>query len=484
MSGMAGHRPGVSPPGWPPGAPDAGRDPGSHRGPDVPYDAEAGGGASGGTHPRDAAGPVHAVPWERARRIAATAPRGPLPAVEVELASALGHTLAAPLAALTDLPAFDTAAMDGWAVAGPGPWRLRGRVLAGQHPEPIADGSAVRIATGAQLPPGATAVLRREHGVVEPRPGPPGRGGAGAAEPRGGAADAEEGVLHDRAPVRLEPGRDVRPRGQECRRGEPLLPAGTAVGPAVLGLAAAAGCDRLAVRRRPAVDLLVLGDELLESGVPAAGRVRDALGPMLEPWLRSCGALVAGRRHVRDDFALLRDAVRLSRADVLVTTGGTAAGPVDFLHGALAEAGARLLVDGVAVRPGHPMLLAALPPAPSGTGAGEAAGPGPGRFLVGLPGNPLAATAGAVTLVLPLLRALSGRAQPRPRRVPAADDLPGHPRDTRLVPVRVADGRAHPLAFDGPAMLRGLALADGLAVLPPGGVRAGGPLEVLPVPAA
>ncbi|WP_263455936.1 molybdopterin-binding protein, partial [Streptomyces sp. LS1784] len=198
----------------------------------------------------------------------------------------------------------------------------------------------------------------------------------------------------DRGPRPLTTGQDVRPRGQECRRGEELLPSGTPVGPAVLGLAAACGHDRLSVHRRPKVQLLIMGDELLISGVPGPGLVRDALGPLLPPWLRAAGAEPAEVRYVRDDFDLLLDALRHSAADLVVTTGGTAAGPVDFLHRALAEAGARLLVDGVAARPGHPMLLAELPG---------------GRHLVGLPGNPLAAVAAMVTLVLPLLHARSGR---------------------------------------------------------------------------
>ncbi|WP_441251629.1 molybdopterin molybdotransferase MoeA [Kitasatospora sp. McL0602] len=386
-------------------------------------------------------GQLNGCPWPQARRAARLAVRQPLPATELELAAALGHTLAAPLAALTDLPAFDTSAMDGWAVAGPGPWRTTGRVLAGQAAPPLADGEAVEIATGAQLPPGATGVLRREHGRTE------------------------QGLLHAGGPV--PPGQDVRPRGQECRLGEPLLPAGTPVTPAVLGLAAACGHDRLIVHRRPTVELLVLGDELLAAGLPGPGLVRDALGPMLPPWLLAAGAEVIGRRYVRDDFGMLRDAVRHSPADLVLTTGGTAAGPVDFLHDALVAAGGRLLVDGVAVRPGHPMVLAELPG---------------GRHLVGLPGNPLAAVAGTVTLALPLLHRLSGRPATPACPATAAADLPGHATDTRLLPAVRTERGVLPLAFDGPAMLRGLALAETLAVVPPGGVPAGGPVELLAVP--
>ncbi|MET7516451.1 molybdopterin molybdotransferase MoeA [Streptomyces sp. NPDC005480] len=399
--------------------------------------------------------------WEQARRTARDCVGQPLPVVTRSLADALGHALAEPLTALTDLPPFDTSAMDGWAVAGPGPWLVDGAaVLAGDRSVPLGDhGTAVPIATGARLPKGATAVLRREHGEF----------------------DAGSGTLHDRStgPGSVAPGRDIRPRGQECRAGEALIPAGITVTPAgitvtpaVLGLAAAAGYDRLAVRCRPTVELLVLGDELMESGLPRHGRVRDALGPMLPPWLRSCGADVISSRLVADDLGSLREAVHNSAADVVVTTGSTAAGPVDFLHAVLEEAGARLLVDSVAVRPGHPMLLAELPPTPDGRT----------RRLVGLPGNPLAAVAGTVTLAAPLLRHLGGHPDTEPCRMRAATELPGHPRDTRLLPVRRTDREVAPLPFDGPAMLRGLAFAEGLAVVPPGGVPAGATAEVLEVP--
>jgi molybdopterin molybdotransferase len=406
--------------------------------------------------------------WADARSAARRAgDGGSAPARTAGLDEAFGLVLAEPLAALADLPAFDTSAMDGWAVSGPGPWRLLDRGpaqgLAGSgRPQPLADGTAVRIATGAELPPGATAVLRSEHGSVR-------------ADGRGSP------VLHDRpapaAPVEL--GRDIRPRGQECRRGDRLLPAGARITPAVLGLAAAAGHDALPAYPRPTVELLVLGDELLDSGPPGDGRVRDALSPMLPHWLRGCGAeTLPGVRRIRDDFGLLRDALRLSPARVVVTTGGTAAGPVDFVHSALEEAGGRLLVDGVRVRPGHPMLLAELPPAEGGAVRGA-------RWLVGLPGNPLAAVAGLVTLLQPLLAGLAGEgAAAGALRGTAGSALPGHVRDTRLLPVVLDGGAVRPLSFDGPAMLRGLAAAEGLAVVPPGGVASGQPVEVLRLPGA
>ncbi|KRV47385.1 molybdopterin biosynthesis protein [Wenjunlia vitaminophila] len=395
--------------------------------------------------------PAHrnSVDWPEARRIAADAPTGPLPTVVLPLAEARGRVLAQPLTALTDLPAFDTSAMDGWAVAGPGPWRLSGRVLAGeQGPVSLPDGTAVGIATGARLPRGATAVLRSEHGTVR------------------------RGTLHATEPGGPQPGQDVRPRGQECHSGDELLPAGAVVTPVVLGLAAAAGYDELALFPRPTVEVLVLGDELLTAGLPEDGRIRDALGPFLHPWLCALGAEVLATRRITDEAEALLDAVANSAADVVVTTGGTASGPVDFVKPVLRRLGAGLLVDGVRVRPGHPMLLAELPG---------------GRHLVGLPGNPLAAVSGVVTLVQPLLRALAGHPAPPTGTARAAAAVPGHPVDTRLVPVALGSGAevpplARPLRFNGPAMLRGLATADALAVVPPGGSAAGDDVELLALP--
>ncbi|MEV7425425.1 MULTISPECIES: molybdopterin molybdotransferase MoeA [unclassified Streptomyces] len=423
-----------------------------------------------------------ATPWPAARALASRAARSaeavsPARARRVPLDQALGLTLAEPLTALTDLPSFDTSAMDGWAVSGPGPWSVQtaaagspgpptsaasatsagsatrvtrsggktppAGILAGQgRAEPLPDGVAVRIATGARVPADTTAVIRSEHARTD-----------------------STGHLHAvREPT---PGQDIRSRGQECRSGDRLLPAGSSVTPAVLGLAAAAGYDELLTVPRPRVEVLVLGDELLTGGLPHDGLIRDALGPMIAPWLRALGAEVIATRRLGDDAEALHRAVTESEADLILTTGGTAAGPVDHVHAVLARAGAELLVDGVAVRPGHPMLLGRLPS---------------GRHLVGLPGNPLAAVSGLLTLAEPLLRALSGRVQPAPYHAPLREAVQGHPHDTRLVPFVYRDEGLVPLRFHGPAMLRGIAASDGLAVVPQGGARPGDELEVLDLP--
>jgi molybdopterin molybdotransferase len=413
------------------------------------------------------------MPWTDARRAAGEA-GAPLPVLTRPLAHAAGHALAAPLAALTDMPAFDTSAMDGWAVSGPGPWTVGQRgILAGDDPGQLAAGMARRIATGAPVPAGASAVLRLEDGLV--------------------AGD----VL--RSSVPLPQGRDIRPRGQECTAGMTLIEAGATITPALLALAAAAGHDELRVHRQPAVRLLVTGGELARSGIPRDGRVRDALTPLLIPWLEACGARLHGWRLLDDQAGPLEEEIRDCPADVIITTGSTSVGPTDLLHAALHQAGARLIVDSVAVRPGHPMLLAELAPAgypagdpgdrPSWEGLPDRGDHAPGeylrggsrRWLVGLPGNPLAAIAGLVTLAQPLLHRLGGHPRPATRTLVVDAAIPGHPRDARLVPALAEDIRAVPLLFDGPAMLRGVAAADVLLVVPPGGVPAGARATVIPL---
>ncbi|WP_317444428.1 molybdopterin molybdotransferase MoeA [Streptomyces collinus] len=387
-----------------------------------------------------------ATPWPRARDIAARAARSGRrrTPVSVPLADALGLVLASPLDALTDLPSFDTSAMDGWAVAGPGPWEVRDEGLLAGHaqPDPLTDGEAVRIATGARVPGDTTAVLRTEHGRTDAQ----------------GRLHATREVVH---------GQDIRPRGQECRGGDQLLPVGTLVTPAVLGLAAAAGYDTLTAVPRPRVEVLVLGDELLTEGRPHDGLIRDALGPMLPPWLRALGAEVTAVRRLGDDARALRKALTGSTADLVVTTGGTAAGPVDHVHPTLDRMGAELLVDGVKVRPGHPMLLARTKE---------------DQHLVGLPGNPLAAVSGLLTLAEPLLRTLAARPAPEPYTLALREAVHGHPYDTRLIPVVLRGDHAVPLHYNGPAMLRGIAAADALAVVPPGGARQGEETELLDLP--
>ncbi|MDX8028980.1 molybdopterin molybdotransferase MoeA [Lentzea sp. BCCO 10_0856] len=403
------------------------------------------------------------MPWTLARQTAREAAK-PLDAVEVPLADGLGLALASAVRALADQPTCDTSAMDGYAVCGPGPWTAVGRVAAGD-PVPgvrLGAGEAFAVATGAPVPDGSDYVIPVELCAVE------------GALVRGALS---------------QPGKHIRRRGEDWSAGDELVPAGSPVTPAVLGLAAAAGHNTLLVHRRPRVAVIVTGDELLHSGPPHPGRVRDAISPMLPGLL--AGADLLGTTHLRDDPSALAGTLTIAEADnpptpasaltttetdnpptpastlttaeadVLVTCGATSVGPADHLRRVLADLGAEILVSGVSCRPGHPMLLAVLPD---------------GRRVVGLPGNPFAALAAVLTLLQPLLDALGGRTV-RPPITAWLPDVGAHLRDTRLIPVTRTGATAVPVGHDRPGSLWGAALADALAVVPPGHV--GGEVELL-----
>ena len=357
------------------------------------------------------------VSWHQARRLAHAAGSGGS-TEQVALSAALGRVLAAPLLAMVDLPGVDTVAMDGWAVCGTGPWLVVGGSPAGAPRSSLAPGEAVEVATGSQLPSGATGIVRVEDGT------------------------STAGRL--RGSVRRG---DVRPQGEQCRVGEVVLRAGSPLTPPALGLAAAVGVDRLTVLTRPGVAGVVLGDEVVAAGLPAAGRVRDAVGPQLPGWVGAFGGEWLGLTRAPDDLASTCAALGRA-AEVVVVSGGTSVGRGDFLRAALRDLGATAIVDGVTVRPGHPMLLQRLP---SGT------------LVIGLPGNPLAAVVALMTLLGPLLDGLLGREQVQPPEL-TGTGLPAPAQGSTLRPGRLRDGALDPAGHAGPAMLRGAATADGLTV--------------------
>jgi molybdopterin molybdotransferase len=302
----------------------------------------------------------------------------------------------------------------------------------------------VRIATGAVVPDGATSVLRWEDATVE------------------------AGTVTGPSVI----GADIRPAGEECEIEDLVAAAGTRVSPALAGLLAATGHDEVAVVQRPRVALLLLGDELLTSGVPERGRVRDSLGPQLPGWIARAGAVVASARQVPDDPPSLRASVldAVESADLVITTGGTADGPRDHVKAMLAELSGDLLVDRVAVRPGHPMLLAAVP------GAGGRRVP-----LIGLPGNPHSAIVGFVTLALPVIDAMLGIPPVRLGTLRAGEELRTPPGHTRLIAGTAVDGVFALSPYGGSAMLRGLAQSTGFAVVSER-VPAGAEVQWLPLP--
>ena len=278
----------------------------------------------------------------------------PLDAEPAPLSGAGGWVLAADVVAGVEYPSFDTTAMDGYAVGGAGPeWRDRpGTIAAGAPPmAPLSPGEAVRVMTGAPIPPGTDAVVPVEE------------------------ADVSAGML--RALSVPEPGAHIRRRAEVFRPGDVLLEARERLSPGSILLLATAGVDPVDVVRRPRVVVAATGAELVDAGGPIApGQIRNGNGPALSAALARRGIEARSSSPVSDDLALLTAFFESARdADLVLTTGGVSAGDYDRTVDAAERAGFRLLFHRVAVKPGMPIAF----------GRRER------TFWFGLPGNPVSA---------------------------------------------------------------------------------------------
>lgn len=380
-----------------------------------------------------------------------------LPTEDVPLDDCPGRVLAADVTATHPLPAFPNAAMDGYAVraadvAGasmdaPVGLRVVGEVAAGSSADvEVRPGTAVRIMTGAPVPPGADAVVP----VETTR-----------------AAEASVDVHHA-----VRPGQHVRHAGEDVAAGQLVLPAGGLVGPAGVAVAAAVGRHHLSCHRRARVTVVATGDELVPAGAALErGELHDSNGPMLLALARSEGAAADRVGPVRDDPEELRDviAAAAARSDVVLTSGGVSAGAHDHLPEVLAALGSCRRAK-LAMKPGKPQVLGRV---------GDC-------IVLGLPGNPVSSFVSFQLFALPLLRTLHGRTDvQRPVVVAtAAHRLAGSPGKRTFLRVRLRAGDASLLAESaggqGSHVISALTAADGLAELPEdvSGIAAGDPVRV------
>ena len=305
------------------------------------------------------------------------------PAEHVSLAEALGRVLAETLASPSDVPPFDRAGVDGFALrsadvaeAGegrPASLRLNGEIVAcGTAPRlPVAPGTATPIATGGPIPRGADAVAMIEHTERGP----------------GGA------LLVRRAPA---PGQNVAFAGSDIARGETLLRRGTAIGSREIGMLAACGLATVPVDPRPRVGVLSTGDELVEAGVPLRpAALYDANGPIVAAALRENGCEPVPLGIVRDDEQALEAALRQAHAecDAVILSGGTSKGAGDLTYRIVSRLGAPgIVAHGVALKPGKPLCLAVCD----------------GKPVVILPGFPTSAMVTFHDIVAPVLRRMAG----------------------------------------------------------------------------
>jgi len=302
------------------------------------------------------------------------------------LATAAGAVTATELRARLSVPGFANAAMDGFVLraattrsaspANPVRILISGLIAAGDAVPPSQDETAWEILTGAPVPPGLDTVVPLERVTrVDDRSG-------------GQAAVLITGPL--------QPGQNIRQRGEDFLPGQPIVSAGTRLAPHHLMALAAGGIDEVPVVPAPKVAVLTTGNELATHGAELApGQIRDANGPYLRALLPGIGTVLTTMVTAGDQADDLRTQLSTlaGTADIVLTTGGVSAGRLDLLPAVVREIGGEILFHKVAIRPGKPLLHARLPD---------------GTLLFGLPGNPLAVAVGMRFFVIPVLRALQG----------------------------------------------------------------------------
>ncbi|MGW4330629.1 NTP transferase domain-containing protein [Nocardia sp. NPDC004573] len=366
-----------------------------------------------------------------------------LTAYEADLRSVLGAALAGPLTAAGPLPRFDVSAMDGYAVAGDGPWRLRRDIgfAGGRRPVGLLPGEAVRIATGAHVPDGTTRVLRDEFAHI---------------------ADETLYRLPD-TPLRD----DIRRRGEDREAGDPVAPEGTPVTAALISAAASVEVGAAVVRGPVRARIVMTGDEIRSEGPLQAGQTRDSIGPILPDLLSWCGIRTTDRVHLRDTPHGFDEVLTVAPdCDLLTIVGATGGGAADQLRAALTRAGAEIVVPRLRLRPGGSTVVAQLV---SGT------------TVLGLPGNPFAAVATLLALAPAIVEGRTGASPARPLRGPLHNAAEITAPVPRIVPARAADEGGW---IGDPAIrtahLGGLVDRDGLVVVPPG-AEDGAIVEFLPL---
>jgi molybdopterin molybdotransferase len=380
-------------------------------------------------------------PAEAARLIIAGA--SPLPAVPRPLREALDLVSAEEVISPIDLPPWTNSAMDGYAcrsadVRAGAVLRVVETVAAGQFPSrAVAAGEATRIFTGAPLPDGTDGVIRQED--TDP--------------------DGERVTIRDPR----DAGKNIRRTGEDIRSGQVVLPRGTPLGPAQLGVLASIAHEPVAVHRRPVVAFLGSGDEIVDldrRGEILAGRkIATSNSYTLSGMIRRAGGVPRELGIARDTSESLHEHIaRADGADLLVTTAGVSVGDHDLVRSVMAELGCDMQLWRVRMRPGAPLGFGVLPPA---------------LPWIGLPGNPVSTMVTFELFVRPFIRRLLGHERPFRRTVPVIveEEITLGPRLRHFLRAIVAprpDGTlgARLTGPQGSGILTSMARADAFLIVP------------------
>jgi len=361
----------------------------------------------------------------------------PLEAIPVDLLSCAGEVLAEDVCAEVDVPGFARAAMDGYAVRGedtfgassysPVPLELQGEALPGRpFAGRVGRGQAVRVMTGAPLPDGADAVVMAE--VCSETPG------------RVELSDA------------VAPRKHVGAVGEDIRAGDVVLRAGRRLRPQDAGLLASIGVARPHCVRRPRVQLVITGDELLPAGSrPLPPHIVDSNSVMLRALVERDGGVSLPFEILPDRPERIEEALARDESDVVLVSGGSSVGQEDHAPRLLARLGS-LDFHGISMRPSSP----------SGVGRIGA------RWVFLLPGNPVSCLCAYEFFAGPTLRALGGRSRHWPHRrvrLPLARKIASMVGRVDYVRVAIEKGRVEPLATSGASILSSTVRADGFVIV-------------------
>lgn len=363
-----------------------------------------------------------------------------LEGVCVDLHCALGRVLREDIRSDSDLPRFDRAAMDGYAVRAselatvPVVLPVSSELRAGQFPtQPLPLGTVIQIMTGAPVPEGADAVIP----IEKTKRVAPGR------------------IEFSQSPGS---GAHIARRGSEVRAGQAVLRSGLVLSPAHIAVLASVGNSSVRVGPRPRVAILVTGDELVDvDTTPQGGQIRNANGPAIEQQVRRAGGEPIPLGVATDNpEALARALAPGFEADVLIVSGGVSAGEYDFVEAVLAEFGVEVFFEAVAIKPGKPLVF----------------GRRGSTLIFGLPGNPVSAQVVFEVFVRPTLMKMQGATGvSRPLlEVEVQEGLRNNSGRQAYLPARVwfEDGRAmaEPIPSRGSADVVAHARANALLVLP------------------
>ena len=357
----------------------------------------------------------------------------------IPLRQAAGRVIAEVVAAPTDVPPFDRAAMDGYAVIASdtfGAGRYEPRVLrcietvyTGQLPtKRLSAGECTEIATGAPLPDGADAVVMVEETEKE-----------------------SNGDVRIFTPV--YPRQHVGRRGADITAGQSVLAPGELLNPSRIGALAATGAVEVAVYERPRVAILSTGNEVVTPGQPLGpGQIYDINQFTLSAVIQAHGGLPVVKPIAADDLRELTEAVLTTTAeDVLVFSGGSSVGERDLIMDVLQGSG-EVLFHGIAVKPGKPTVFGRVN----------------GRPVLGMPGYPTSCLSNAYMLLVPMLRRMAHLPEYRPRTtcVPLSRRILSTTGRHQFYTVRIVDGAAVP-AFKASGDITSMSLADGYIEIPP-----------------